>query len=569
MPAIFGDHMVLQRGIPVPVWGWADPNEKVTVTAGETSATATTGTDGKWRVALDKLTASDKPISVAVAGKNTVTISDVLVGDVWVCSGQSNMEFNLGGRLLMLSASESAAKGIPDAWTASLASPWFGGAHDAATEVPKADHPTLRLFIVKRKIAYDPQEDCTGAWVACTPATAARFSAVGYFFGRDILDQEHVPVGMIGSYWGGTAAESWTSLDGLKSEPSLAQQVKNTENTKAHIAEYQQTFLNELLPAWQKDHDAWEQEVNKPYQEVLATWRADAAKAKAAGASPSPSPTPARPEPRKPISPYENAGVPTVLTNGMIAPIVPYAIKGAIWYQGEANAGHAKQYETVFPTLIRDWRTRWGEGDFPFIWVQLANFMERTPDPTQTSDGWPGLRDAQTKTLSLPNTGQAVIIDIGADRDIHPKDKSDVGQRLALAARHVAYGEDLVYSGPTYDSIQVEGAAARVKFKNVGTGLIIGAAPSTVAGAPAEPAAAELKGFSIAGEDQVFYWAKASIDGDGVVVSCPEVKEPKAVRYGWANNPEVNLYNKEGLPACPFRTDDWVKAQPTSTPRPR
>jgi len=527
LPAIFGDHMVLQRDAKVPVWGWADPNEAVTVTAGDVKADATAGADGKWSAALVGLKAADKPIDVTVAGKNTLTLHDVLVGDVWVCSGQSNMEFQLGG----------------GKWG-------FGGAHNAATEIAKADHPTMRLFIVKKKIALEPQKDCVGEWMVCTPDTAPKFSAVGYFFGRDILEDQHVPVGMIGTYWGGTPAQAWTSLEALKAQPELAEMAAGFEKTTANLAEAKQNYETTVLPKWQKAHDAWAAEMKQ--------WNSDAAAAKAAG-----QPEPAKPksllqEPRKPSAPDNNPGMPTVLTNGMIAPIVPYAIKGAIWYQGEANAGAAKQYETLFPTMITDWRTRWGEGDFPFIWVQLANFMARNPDPTQQAEGWPGLRDAQSKTLKLPNTGQAVILDIGDEKDIHPKDKMDVGLRLSLAARHVAYGEDLIYSGPTYDSMQIDGDKIQVKFKNAGTGLAILAAPSTQVDVPQAQPASELKGFAIAGEDHKFVWATATIaSADTLIVSSPQVKEPKAVRYGWANNPEVNLYNKQGLPASPFRTDDW------------
>jgi sialate O-acetylesterase len=528
LPAVLGDHMVLQRGMKVPIWGWADAGESIAVTVGESKATTTAAADGKWAVKVDSLNASEKPIEVTVAGKNTIKLSDVLVGDVWVCSGQSNMEFQLGG-----------------------GSFGFGGAHNAAVEIPQSDHPTLRMFVVKKKAALDPQPNCTGAWMVSTPQTAPKFSAVGYFFGKEIMEDQRVPVGLIGTYWGGTPAESWTSLEALKAEPSLATLADRTEKIKANLPALKTQYENETLPNWDKKHEAW---------------LASVAAAKAAGKTPPKAST----EPRKPAAPEDNPYTPSVLTNGMIAPIVPFAIKGAIWYQGEANAGAAKQYETLFPTMISDWRTRWGEGDFPFIWVQLANFMRQTPEPTQTTDGWPGLRDAQSKTQKLPHTAQAVIIDIGQGNDIHPKDKADVGHRLALAARHITYGEDIVYTGPTYDSMQVESGAIRVKFKNTGTGLTLAAAPSTQPGVePASPAT-ELKGFTIAGEDKQFVTATATIEPSAnsgqaaasIIVSSPDVKQPKAVRYGWANNPVVNLYNKEHLPACPFRTDDWEMPTP-------
>lgn len=530
LPAIIGDHMVLQRDAKVPIWGWADAGEAVTVTAGSVKATATAGADGKWTATLEGLRASDQPLDVTVAGKNTITLHDVLVGDVWVCSGQSNMEFQLGG---------GPKYG-------------FGGAHNAAEEIPKADHPTLRLFVVKKKIAFEPQADCEGAWQASNPDTAPRFSAVGYFFGRDIQQDQHVPVGMIGTYWGGTPAEAWTSLEALKAVPVLASLAQKFETLVATLPQQKEKYEKETLPKWEAANAAFVA-ANKAAQQK---WKDDAAAAQAAG-QPAPAAFVPKPAPRKPNAPDQNPNLPTVLSSGMIAPIVPYAIKGAIWYQGESNAGAAKLYQTLFPTMITDWRTRWAEGDFPFIWVQLANFMAPVTAPVQTADGWPGLREAQAMTLKLPNTGQAVIIDIGQANDIHPKDKQGVGARLSLAARHVAYGEDLVYSGPTYDSMKVDGDKVEISFKNLGSGLTIAAAPSTQAGVPQGAPADQLEGFSIAGADHKFVWATATISGDTVTVSSPDVHDPQAVRYAWANNPKANLYNKEGLPASPFRTDDW------------
>ena len=543
LPAIFGDHMVLQRDQSVPVWGWAEPNEKVTVTAGAVKATSTAGADGKWSVRLQGLKASDQPIDLMVAGKNQITFHDVLVGDVWVCSGQSNMEFNLGG-----------------------GSFGFGGAHNAVEEIPKTNIPTLRLFIVTKKIAFEPQSDCGGSWVVSTPETAPKFSAVGYFFAREILKDQKVPVGMIGNYGGGTPAESWTSLEALKTNPALNKIGISFEKYKMDLPEQKKKYVTEILPNWQKEHDAWEAEIGKPYNESLKKWTEAVALATKAGEQLPSKPQLVKPESKKPIAPDLNPCISTVLANGMIAPIVPYAIKGVIWYQGESNADKAKEYETLFPAMITDWRTRWAEGDFPFIWVQLANYMARNSTPIQTVDYWPGLRDAQLKTLKLPNTGQAVIFDIGQGEDIHPKDKLDVGFRLALAACHVAYGENMVYSGPTFDSFKIEGVGIRLKFKNAGTGLEIGVAPSTKLGVAPEQPASELKGFAIAGEDHKFVWASARIDGESVIVTSPEVKEPKAVRYGWASNPEVNLYNKENLPASPFRTDDWANPAPQVKP---
>jgi sialate O-acetylesterase len=312
----------------------------------------------------------------------------------------------------------------------------------------------------------------------------------------------------------------------------------------------------------------------------LKKWTDQAASLQTAGLPIPPKPLPTG-QPKMPLPPDGDLNLPTVLYNGMVAPIVPYAIKGVIWYQGESNAGQAKLYQTLFPTLITDWRTRWtsassvesGEGDFPFIWAQICNSMAPVTTPVQTSTGYPGLREAQSMTLKLPNTAQAVTIDIGDGNNVHPRDKQDVAHRMALAARHLAYGEDLLYSGPTYDSMQIAGDKIRLTFKNVGSGLTIASAPSTQPGVPQGAPASELKGFSIAGTDHKFVWATATIEpptpstgsgqagsgqaADSVVVSSPAVPNPVAVRYAWANNPEENLYNKEGLPASPFRTDGW------------
>jgi len=501
LPAIFGDHMVLQRDMKVPVWGWADPHESVTVTAGAIKATSTAGADGIWSVNLVGLKASDQPIDLVVTGKNTVTFHDVLVGDVWLCSGQSNMGFGLRE------------------------------AHNASEEIPKADFPTLRRFAVAGKMIREPQSDCIGKWELTTPKNAGACSAVSYFFGKEILKDQKVPVGMIISSKAGTQVELWISAEALKSNPALSIYVKKLEKYLESLQELTQQYQTDILPKWQKEHDDWLAQGGK-------------------------SSKPSKPEPKRPQDP-ETVVVPTVLFNGMIAPLVRYAIKGVIWYQGEGNVGSAALYQTLFPVLIQDWRARWGEGDFPFIWVQLANRLPREPEPTQTVDGWHALREAQLKTLKLPNTAQVVTVDIGEADTSHPLDKLDVGLRLSLAARHIAYGENLVYSGPVYDSFKVEGNQIRVKFKEIGSGLIIGTAPPIRLGVPPGQPAAELKGFSIAGADQKFVWATAKIDGDCVIVSSPEVKDPKAVRYGWANNPEVNLYNKENLPASPFRTDDW------------
>ena len=510
LPAIISDNMCVQAEKVLPIWGKADPGEKVTVTLGDQSQSATAGQDGNWKVMFHAFPDGAGPLEMKVAGKNTLDVKNIITGQVWVASGQSNMEFG------------------------------FNSAHNAAEERPKANYPKIRIFNLQKKTAFEPQWDCVGHWEECTPETVNHTSAVGYFFARDIHTKLGVPVGLIHTSWGGTSAQAWTSLEGLESNPELKDYAQALEKTKGNISNIEANYKNQQLPRYEEADKKWKEQYGK----------ADAATKKA------------HPEPRKPSSPDNNPGVPSVLFNGMIAPIIPFGIEGAIWYQGESNAGNAMQYRTLFPTMITDWRNHWAaanpdEKDFPFCFVQLANFMAREDQPTQGELGWPGLREAQHMTLKLPNTGEAVIIDIGMSGDIHPKDKMDVGKRLALAAEHVAYHKDIVFSGPTYQSMEVEGNKIRVKFANVGGGLTIAAAPSIQAGVPQAEPGKELKGFSIAGDDHKFVWADAKIDGDSVIVSSDKVSKPVAVRYAWANNPECNLYNKDGLPASPFRTDDW------------
>jgi sialate O-acetylesterase len=502
LPAIFGDHMVLQRDKKVNFWGWADKGEQVTVTVGAAKATATAGDDGKWKAELDTLKASDQPVEVTVAGKNTITLKGVLIGDVWVCSGQSNMGWQLKAT------------------------------HNAKADIAAANRPTIRLYTVGRKIAFQPQNDCTGQWVVCTPETAETFSAVGYFFGVEIQSSQKVPVGLINTSWGGTPAQAWTSLEALQATPATKKMADGFADLRDNLPARMEAYTNDVLPKWEIARKKWQE---------------DSARAKAAGDK-----LPA--EPKKPAAPDSSPNHPTVLFNGMVAPIIPLSIKGTIWYQGESNAGQAAQYRALFPAMITDWRTRWGQGDFPFLWVQLANYLKRDEEPTDAANQWAGLREAQSMTLKLPKTGQAVIIDIGEAGDIHPRNKADVGKRLGLVGRHVAYGEKLVHSGPVYKSMAVEGDKIRITFDHVGSGLTIGVAPPIRMGQDPVKPADTLKGFAIAGADKKLVWADATIEGDTVVVSSPSVKDPVAVYYGWGNNPEVNLYNKEGLPACPFRT---------------
>lgn len=559
---LFTDNMVLQQGIPVPVWGTADEGEEVTVQLCDQKVSGK-AQDGKWMVKLSSLKAGG-PHTMTVAGKTTIELENVLIGEVWVCSGQSNMAMSLGGCV------------------------------DAEQVIADSANPMIRLYAVKRTTAETPQNNVEGAWKECGPTTVGGFSGVGYFFGRDLQEALGVPVGLVNSSWGGTPAEAWTSLSVLQADPRLTATL---------------TRFDERAALFPKQMERYEQQ--------MAKWRERTAKAKQAG-------RPATRQPRKPRKPRKPrpARKASYLYNSMIAPLIPYAIGGAIWYQGEGNAGQAYEYRALFPAMIQCWRDDWGQGDFPFFWAQLAAFMPIQSAPASTA--WPELREAQTMTLSLPNTGMAVLTDVGNETDIHPRRKQEVGARLALAARAVAYGEDIVHSGPMYDSMAIDGNKATITFKHVGRGLTfngdgLSPAPGTSAdlavrrtrqvleklktGAAAKPddkraaakvkafddrlqaaieAAAvrmetekqkratghearnaedlgsQVKGFAIAGADRKFVWANASIVGTNkVVVHSPKVEKPMALRYAWANYPICNLYNKEGLPAVPFRTDDF------------
>ncbi len=432
---LFSDGAVLQREQNVPIWGTANDGEKVTVDfAGQTATTTAQG--GKWKVELKPLKAGG-PFSMKISGDNEVTVNNVLVGEVWVASGQSNME-----------------------WT-------LNASFEAEIEKPKADFPEIRMITAKKVASLVPLNEIEGSWQVCSPQTVGGFSAVAYYFARDLHAKLGVPVGIISTSWGGTPAQAWTSAEGFEGYPEL-----------------------------------------KGYADQL----------KAAAEKP----------PEKGPGPH----FPGALYNAMIAPVVPYGMKGVIWYQGESNAGLSKEYQTLFPAMIADWRTKWKMGDFPFLYVQIAPFKGQPPE----------IREAQFLTLAKSkNTAMAVTTDYGDANDIHPKQKEPVGHRLSLAARALAYGEKIEYSGPLYKSMKVVGNDVGIFFDHIGDGLVA--------------KDGELKGFTIAGADGKFVPAKAEIKGANVVVSGEGVTEPKAVRYGWDNVPDVNLFNKEGLPASPFRTD--------------
>ncbi len=488
MPAIFGSQMVLQRGMPVPVWGWADAGEEVTVSFQNQTKTARADADGKWSVKLDALTVG-LPAVLVVKGQNQLTFDDVLVGDVWVCSGQSNMEWSVNASI------------------------------DPDLEALASTNNRLRLFHLKRATSTTPMTDCVGTWAAAGPESLPAFSAVAYYFGRQLQQTLDVPIGLINTSWGGTRAEAWTSAEGMASR-----------------GEFQP-----IIDSWAKMEAEYPAR-KAAYEAALEKWTKESEAAKAAGQKPGPQPQP-------PMDPATTPHRHTNLYNAMIAPIVPYGIKGAIWYQGESNAGRAEQYRTLMAALIKSWRAAWKQDDFPFYQVQLANFMAKKDEPGDSA--WAELREAQviTSEAAAPG-GVACIIDIGTALDIHPMNKQDVGKRLARLALVDLYGfaGKIGRSGPTYRSMDIQGSKVVLHFDNLGEGPHSGLIPYY---------REALRGFAIAGEDRKFVWGDAKIEGNTVVVSSKDVPNPVAVRYNWADNPSGNLYNRLMLPAYPFRTDNW------------
>jgi sialate O-acetylesterase len=481
--ALFSDGAVLQQEKKIPVWGTAKDGESIRVEfAGQT--VSTTAKDGKWSVRLKPVKAGG-PFKMTLSGENTVVLNDVWVGEVWICGGQSNMERQLGPR--------PPQKPI-DGWE---------------EEVKKADYPRIRQFLVPRVIpASGAQPHVQSNWVTCSPQTAANFSAVGYFFGRDLHRKLNVPIGLIACNWGGTPAETWTSREALEAIPELRGIVENYDKARSDYSA--------KLAAYQE---------NEP--KLRAEHEVAVAKAKQEGKRPPNFPAP-------PKDPASSQFSPTVLREAMVTPIVPYGIRGVIWYQGESNSRNGLQYRTLFPATIADWRKAWGQGDFPFLFVQIAPFKTNPPE----------VREAQfMASRTVPNTAMVVTTDVGDAEDIHPTRKEPVGSRLALVARAIAYGEKLEFSGPAFRSATFSKGRAVLQFDHVGGGLVAKDGP--------------LKGFTIAGADKQFVPAQAEIQGDTVVVSSESVREPVAVRYGWATVPEVNLFNRAELPASPFRSDDW------------
>ena len=482
LPAVFSDHMVLQREAAASVWGWADAGEDVSVTVGPAAASAKAGADGRWAVRLEKLPAAAAgPLAMTVRGKNKLTVNDVLVGEVWLCSGQSNMAMQVSR------------------------------ARDADEERGAATFPQVRMFTVGRNPQRTPQADCEGRWVVCSPEAVGAFSATAYFFGRELHRAVGVPVGLINSSYGGTDIAAWTSEAAQLPVPELKAQ----------------------LDDWARRDQAYDQSAAQAaYEKQASAWREAATAARAGGKRPPR-------QPQRPVRPGLSQNHPANLFNGMIAPVLPYTIRGAIWYQGEANTrdeAGGLLYRKQLPLLVRDWRARWGY-DFPVGFVQLPNFTRR-------GEGWPLVREAMLLTLdAVPDTGMAITIDVGDPNDIHPANKQDVGRRLAMWALASVYGKtDVAASGPLPAGHEVRGGEVVVAFKHAHGGL------AARGGGP-------LKGFTVAGEDGRFVPAAVRIDGERVVVSSPDVAKPAAVRYAWQDNPDCNLTNGAGLPASPFRTD--------------
>ncbi len=628
---IFSDNMVLQQKKKCPVWGTADPGGQVTVLFDNQKRETVVGINGQWKVELSPKKAGG-PFELTILGKDTLRFKNVMVGEVWICSGQSNMQWSVKGSA------------------------------NAEEEINSANFPDIRLFSVERNVSPEPIEQIyTDGWQECSPNTILDFSAVGYFFGRDLYKSLNVPIGLIHTSWGGTPAEAWTSQSMLKTLPDYLEKVQfieaNMDSLKGIYSNYlqdksgwkmaQQKWRENLLKLeadkrsnqtawyvpeldisdWKKMSvpKLWEQQglenfngfvwfrryveipedwgntdlilnmgpidddeitwfngtqigqtngynKNRIYKvpaslvkkgknvitvQVLDTgggggfWGEDSLYHLNIGTDRSIKLTgewnykvslKLADVPKSIRRPGSPSGKPSFLYNAMIYPLIPYSFQGAIWYQGESNAGRAYQYRSLFPAMITDWRESWKQGDFPFLFVQLANYMKVKSEPAEAA--WAELREAQTMALSLQNTGMAVIIDIGEADDIHPRNKQDVGKRLALNARKTVYGEKVPFSGPMYKNMKIKNNKIFLNFDFVYEGL-------------QTKGDGKLKGFAIAGADRKFYWAEAEIKGKQVVVSSPKVESPIAVRYGWASNPVCNLYNSAGLPTSPFRTDDW------------
>jgi len=468
MPNIFGNHMVLQQGQKNRVWGLADPGEPIVVSIDKQTQKTTAGADGRWMVQLDPLSVGG-PHELSVQGKTTIKFTDVLVGEVWICSGQSNMQWSVNA------------------------------SNDPDLERSAARFPKLRMVNIPQVGTQEPQWNFNGNWQVCTPETVGNFSAVGYFFGRQLHQTLDVPVGLINNAWGGSACEAWIRRELLAADPKYKVMLDGWVKNEATFAEL-----------------SGKSDLNEDQKKTLNSLRGQ----------------------------MSGNHRPANIYNGVLKSHLGYGIRGAIWYQGESNAGRAYQYRDLFPLMIESWRKEWGQGDFPFYWVQLADFMAEKPEPAESS--WAELREAQTMTMSrLPNTGEAVIIDIGEGKDIHPKNKVDVGRRLARWALAKDYGVKIAHHSPQFKAMEKQDAKIVLSFEHVDGGW----RPFDVN---------EPRGFAIAGADKKFVLAKATILKDGrIEVASDQVPAPVAVRYAWADNPVCNMYSQAGLPLTPFRTDDW------------
>ncbi|RAW00988.1 sialate O-acetylesterase [Pseudochryseolinea flava] len=488
---VFGDHMVLQRGMPVPIWGWSQPGEQITVNFNKQKQSTVTREDGRWEMNLPAMKAGG-PFSLNVNGSTTVVFRDVYIGDVWLCSGQSNMDM-----------------------TVAREDRYWCGVFNEAQEVATANYPLIRVFDVPFHPTDTLQANVISSWEICSPNTVGHFSATAFFFARELYNRYKIPIGLITSAYGASTAEAWTSNEKLQSHPQLK-------------------FLLEEYAAKCNAYDTSKYAQEK-YKSAYEKWKTESIAAIAAG----------KDKPREPKNPdpKKDQHSPAVLFNGMVAPLIPFAIKGAIWYQGESNGPTAKIYDKLMQALIENWRVAWRQGDFPFLYVQLANHQALIDQPVK-DDPMVVVREMQLKNLSIANTGMVVAIDNanpGDPNDIHPKNKQEIGKRLALLARAKVYGEKNQFSGPLYSSMVIENNAIRISFNHVGKSLVI--------------KGDILKGFAIAGQDGKFVWADARIEGKTIVVSSSTIARPVAVRYAWAKNPQANLFNDAGLPASPFRTD--------------
>ena len=612
--------MVLQRDTKLKLWGWASKGEKVTIRFNGKTTKTTTGQDGRWMATLPAMKAGG-PYTMEISGKNKITLKDVLIGDVWFCSGQSNMVHQMVLHNITY-----------------------------ARDIAEANYPEIRHFWIPTLTSLEgPRQDLpAGSWKWANPQDVNQFSAVAYFFAKKIYEKYHVPIGLINASVGGTPIEAWTSEDGFKDFPSILATIQKNKDTAYVNSTNRAAFANRVTrkeqdkglagsvkwyeanyapKGWQTINipGYWEDQGIKDLNGVVWYRREIDIPSSMTGVPakiflgrivdadilyvngvqvgnttyqypqrryslPSGTLKPGKNVfvvrvtntngkggfvPDKPYyieaggqtldlkgywqykvgeayAPSRGGGFgggisaqnsPAALYNAMVAPAINYAIKGILWYQGESNAGNPQQYQKLLPALINDWRAKWGQSNLPFLFVQLPNFMEASYLPSESN--WAGLREAALKTLSVPNTAMAITIELGEWNDIHPDNKKDVGERLALGALKIAYGEkDVVSSGPLYQSAKIDGNKIIVNFTDIGSGL------TTNDGE-------ELNYFAIAGADKKFVWAKAKIEGDNVVVWSDEIAEPKFVRYAWADNPfGANLYNKEGLPASPFRTDE-------------